>query len=58
MTRSARRTSTYHTSVESPDMMDIYNGNVTTDAKGEVVVVLPEHFEALNKSFPYKLKPL
>jgi len=54
----ALRTSTYHTSVESPDMMDIYNGNVTTDAKGEVVVVLPEHFEALNKSFPYKLTPL
>lgn len=58
MTRSARLTSTYHTSVESPDMMDIYNGNVATGAKGEAVVVLPEHFEVLNRNFRYKLTPL
>ena len=45
----------YHSFVESPDMMNIYNGNVTTDQTGEAVVVLPEWFEALNKSFRYQL---
>ena len=28
----------YHSFVESPDMMNIYNGNVTTDAQGDAVV--------------------
>jgi len=45
----------YHSFVESPDMMNIYNGNVTTDQNGEAVVELPEWFEALNKSFRYQL---
>ena len=45
----------YHSFVESPDMMNIYNGNVTTDHNGEAVVDLPEWFEALNKSFRYQL---
>ncbi len=45
----------YHSFVESPDMMDIYNGNVTTDASGEAVVELPEWFEALNRDFRYQL---
>jgi hypothetical protein len=45
----------YHTSVESPDMMDIYNGNVTTDGKGEATVTMPDYFEALNRDFRYQL---
>ena len=45
----------YHSFVESPDMMNIYNGNVTTDAKGDAVVELPKYFEALNKDFRYQL---
>src|SRR5262249_14398695 len=32
----------YHSFVESPDMMNIYNGMVTLDAKGEAIVTLPE----------------
>src|ERR1700686_1697084 len=36
-------------------MMNIYNGNVTTDAKGSAVVQLPEWFEALNRDFRYQL---
>ena len=44
-----------HSFVESPDMMNIYNGNVTTDAKGDAVVELPKYFEALNKDFRYQL---
>ena len=36
-------------------MMNIYNGNVITDANGEAVVALPEWFEALNRDFRYQL---
>ena len=45
----------YHSFVESPDMMNIYNGNVTTNAEGEAVVTLPEWFETLNRDFRYQL---
>ncbi len=44
-----------HSFVESPDMMNIYNGNVTTDASGEATVTLPRYFEALNRDFRYQL---
>ncbi len=45
----------YHSFVESPDMMNIYNGNVTTNARGHAVVRLPAYFEALNRDFRYQL---
>ncbi len=45
----------YHSFVESPDMMDIYNGNVTTDDAGNAVVTMPDWFEALNRDFRYQL---
>ena len=45
----------YHSFVESPDMINIYNGNVTTDASGDAEVTLPDWFEALNKNFRYQL---
>jgi hypothetical protein len=45
----------YHSFVESPDMMNIYNGNATTDAQGSAVVTLPEWFETLNRDFRYQL---
>jgi hypothetical protein len=45
----------YHSFVESPDMMNVYNGNVVLDAGGEAVVDLPEWFEALNRDFRYQL---
>ena len=45
----------YHSFVESPDMMNIYNGNVMTDASGDAVVTLPDWFEALNRDFRYQL---
>ena len=44
-----------HTSVESPDMMTVYNGNVTLDADGAATVEMPSYFEALNKDFRYQL---
>ena len=45
----------YHASVESSEMMDIYTGNVTTDAEGFGMVRLPEWFEAVNQDFRYQL---
>ncbi|MCB9251275.1 MAG: hypothetical protein H6605_02310 [Flavobacteriales bacterium] len=45
----------YHSFVESPDMMNIYNGNITTDANGTAVVKMPDYFEALNMEFRYQL---
>ena len=44
-----------HSFVESPDMMNVYNGNVTTDKHGVATVILPEYFEALNRDFRYQL---
>ena len=45
----------YHSFVESPDMKNIYDGNVTTDANGDAVVTLPDYFDALNRDFRYQL---
>ena len=45
----------YHSFVESPDMMNVYNGNITLDNNGEAIVELPEWFETLNKEFRYQL---
>ena len=36
-------------------MMNIYNGNATTDGQGSAVVQLPEWFETLNRDFRYQL---
>ena len=47
-----------HSFVESPDMLNIYNGNATLDGRGEAVVLLPAYFEALNRDFRYQLTPL
>jgi hypothetical protein len=44
-----------HSSVESPDMMNIYNGNAVLDAGGSAWVELPDWFEALNGDFRYQL---
>jgi len=44
-----------HSFVESPDMMNVYNGNVILDASGQATVTLPEWFEALNRDFRYQL---
>jgi hypothetical protein len=48
----------YHSFVESPDMMNVYNGNVVLDHHGEAWVELPEWFEALNREFRYQLTPI
>jgi hypothetical protein len=45
----------YHSFVESPDMMNVYNGTATLDAAGKATVQLPDWFEALNRDFRYQL---
>ncbi len=48
----------YHSFVESPDMKDVYDGNVVTDDRGFATVTLPEWFEALNSDFRYQVTVL
>lgn len=48
----------YHSFVESPDMKNIYDGNVVTNENGEAVVEMPDYFEALNSDFRYQLTVL
>jgi hypothetical protein len=45
----------YHSFVESPDMMNVYNGNVTVEADGTATVELPAWFQTLNTDFRYQL---
>jgi hypothetical protein len=45
----------YHSFVESPDMKNVYDGNVVTDGTGRATVNLPDWFEALNSDFRYQL---
>lgn len=44
-----------HNAVISSDMMNIYNGNIVTDTKGQAWVEMPDWFDALNKEFRYQL---
>ena len=44
-----------HSFVESPDMMNLYNGNVVLNKQGEAIVQLPDWFTALNKDYRYQL---
>jgi hypothetical protein len=48
----------YHSFVESPEMMNVYAGNVVTDGDGFATVILPQWFEALNRDFRYQLTVL
>ena len=44
-----------HAAVESNEVMNLYSGNITTDASGKAKVLLPDYFEAINKDFRYQL---
>lgn len=45
----------YHSFVESDEMMNIYNGNVTLNSNGEATVTMPNWFQAVNTEFRYQL---
>jgi hypothetical protein len=44
-----------HTSVESSEMKNVYDGKVVLDRNGEADVSLPEWFQALNIDYRYQL---
>jgi hypothetical protein len=44
-----------HSFVESPEMLNVYSGTVTTNRDGTARVKLPAYFEALNRDFRYQL---
>jgi hypothetical protein len=44
-----------HASVESSEVLNVYSGNVVTDANGEATVTLPDWFETLNRDLRYQL---
>ncbi|MCA9450480.1 MAG: hypothetical protein KC931_25390, partial [Candidatus Omnitrophica bacterium] len=44
-----------HSSVESSEMKNVYDGEVTTDDSGIAEVALPDWFETLNRDFRYQL---
>ena len=44
-----------HSSVESNERINIYKGHISTGARGEAWVDLPEYFEALNTDVEYNL---
>lgn len=47
-----------HSFVESPEMLNVYSGVVTADARGRATVRLPSYFAALNGDLRYQLTPL
>jgi hypothetical protein len=44
----------YHSFVESPDAMDVYDGIATLDSTGAVTIQLPDYFDALNGNVRYQ----
>jgi hypothetical protein len=44
-----------HSSVESDERKNIYDGVVTTDSRGFAAITMPSWFEALNEDFRYQL---
>ncbi|HEY3245455.1 MAG TPA: hypothetical protein VGM03_19100 [Phycisphaerae bacterium] len=48
----------YHSFVESPDMKNVYDGNIVTDNDGYATVTLPDWFQTLNRDFRYQLTVL
>jgi hypothetical protein len=44
-----------HAAIESSEVLNVYSGNVTTDARGIAVVALPDWFGAANTDLRYQL---
>ena len=48
-----------HFSMESPEVLNVYRGNVVLNNAGEGTVTLPDYFEAVNNSnYSYQLTPI
>ncbi len=44
-----------HYCIESPEVLNMYRGNVLLNDKGEAVVTLPDYFTSININFSYNL---
>jgi len=44
-----------HYSMESPEVLNVYRGNITLDGNGEATVIMPDYFDAININFSYQL---
>jgi trimeric autotransporter adhesin len=44
-----------HSTIESSELKNMYDGVVTTDSRGNATVKLPDWFESLNTNFRYQL---
>ncbi len=47
-----------HACIESPEILNIYRGNIILNAQGEGIVQLPDYFHAINTNFSYTLTPI
>jgi len=47
-----------HYVIESPEVLNMYRGNVHLDEDGEATVSLPEYFSSININFSYALTPI
>jgi|GEM_PF-853752 len=47
-----------HYSMESPEVINFYRGNVILDDNGEAIVTLPDYFTAININYSYTLTPI
>ena len=47
-----------HFAIESPEVLNMYRGNITLDQNGEALVELPNYFGAINTNFSYNLTPI
>jgi hypothetical protein len=47
-----------HAFVESPEMLNVYSGTITLDARGRATIRLPRYFDSLNDEFRYQLTAL
>lgn len=48
----------FHSFVESPDALNIYDGIATLDDNGEVTIPLPDYYDDLNQDSTYQYSPL
>ncbi|MBN4065708.1 hypothetical protein JYT51_00070 [Candidatus Amoebophilus asiaticus] len=44
-----------HFTIESPEVLNMYRGNILLDSKGEGIVTLPDYFTSINTNFSYQL---
>ncbi|MBU0763524.1 MAG: hypothetical protein KJ607_01675 [Bacteroidetes bacterium] len=47
-----------HFALESPEVLNVYRGNVVLNENGEATVELPDYFSEININFSYQLTPI